>query len=155
MSIQKVFVRSPYNYDRDVVSDESALCCDDPHLTVQDAATDFDPNIVVDRAKRGIDISVSLASRNPIYGDFTEAKSRHELMNEIAESNSVFFALPEVIRKQFNHDPSSFRNWAVAPENVDKLVELGLVERVEETQPVEPLAPVVAPASAGGAKEGE
>ena len=155
MSIQKVFVRSAYNYDRDLASDEAALCCEDPHLTVQDSAEDFDPNVVIDRVKRGIDVSVSLSARQPIYGDFTEAKSRHELMNEIAASNSIFYLLPETTRKQFNHDPSAFRNWAAADENIDKLVEFGLVEKVEPSQPVEPLAPVVAPAPAGGAKEGE
>lgn len=153
MSIPKVFVRTPYNYDRDAVSAETGLCCPEPSLTVQDPGIDLDPNSIVDKARRGVDISLSLSTREPQYGDFTDfTKSRHDLMNEIAQANSTFFSLPETTRKLFNHDPVAFRRWAAAPENIPGLVQLGLLKA--DAVPYEPLAPAPAPAPAGGVEEG-
>ena len=49
MSKKIPFVRNPYNYDMDQVSQETGLKCEDPSLTQQHCRDECDINVIVER----------------------------------------------------------------------------------------------------------
>ena len=68
MKIVEMFFRTPYNYDRDAVSHETGLVCDDPSLAVQSDADDCDINVIVRRF--GLTGTMPMSGRVPQYGAF-------------------------------------------------------------------------------------
>lgn len=120
------FLRTPYNYDRDVVSVESGLACDDPTLAQQQFRDEADINTILERFGRTGEVIVPV--RVPEFGDFTEVADYHTAMNMIIEAQSAFDALPARIRKEFENDPGRFVDFVMDESNRDKAVEMGLIE---------------------------
>lgn len=80
-----------------------------------------------------------------MQGDFTEAEDFMQTQNKIARVKSEFERLPSNIRKYFRNDPAQLLAFVSKPENREKAVELGLIKRSVQTEPVAPVEPAEKP----------
>jgi len=137
-----MFIRTPYNYDRDAVSIETGLACEEgSSLTQQQFRDECDINTIITRF--GLASQVPDGLRMPQYGDFTNISSYHEAMNSIAVAGETFDQLPAAIRDRFYNDPGKFVDFTLDPANADELVSLGLASK--KAPP--PVVPVSVPPS--------
>lgn len=119
------FVRSPYNYDTALASDESALICRDVSLTQQSEMESADINVIMRRF--GVTGQLPQGVRMPTYGDFTgigDFRSAVEAMDAAQES---FMQMPAGVRDRFKNDPEAFVAFCSDPANIGEAAKLGLV----------------------------
>lgn len=108
-----------------------------PCYTQQSSKDECDINLIVERAKRGADIS-HLSSGAPMYGDFTNLPSYKESLLMVNMARDMFMALDAKVRERFMNDPGRLLDFLADDRNREEAVRLGLVNA-----PVEPPAPVV------------
>lgn len=138
------FVRAPYNYDADVVSEETGLECLDLSKAQQNQKDESDINNIVRRF--GLTGELPLGVRPPQYGDFTSVTDYQTALNAVLEADRVFMMMPYNVRQRFNNSPEEFVDFCSNPENIDEMVKLGLAVEKEAAKP-EPATPVPAPAA--------
>lgn len=144
------FIRSPYNYDRDKVSDETGLLCEDESKTQQHQKEEADINTIIRRF--GLSGELPTNVRVPQYGDFQDIGTYQEALNAVMKANETFMRYPAHIRNRFNNNPAEFVDFCSDPNNAEELVKLGLAVKIEpaakEQVPpaTEPGANVVPPA---------
>jgi len=139
------FLRSPYNYDRDIASNESGLECLDPSMAQQQFREECDINTIMERFGRTGEIIAPI--RMPQYGDFDGVNDYHSAMNAIVEAQSAFDQLPAKTRARFGNDPAEFLEFCFNEENRDEAIRLGLVEPALQAP-----APVSEPSKEGSAQ---
>jgi len=148
------FVRSAYNYDRDVVSDETGINCQTatvvdpetgeymeiatPSLAKQSFAEDCDINVIVRRFN--VTGQLPTGVRMPTYQDFADVPTYHEAMNAIVEAQEAFMMMPWEVRARFHNDPAEFVDFCSNAENRAEAAKLGLVEAASLAAPA-PQAP--------------
>ena len=127
MSKNGVFLRTPYNYDRDAASNESGLACEEPSLAQQHHKDECDINNIL----RQFNITGLLPESplSPRYGDFTGIGDYHTAMNRVIAAQEEFEALPAQIRARFNNDPAQLIEFLENSDNRPEAEELGLVEK--------------------------
>lgn len=150
-----IFVRSPYNYDRALASDESGLLCMDVSLAKQSFAEEVDINTIVKRF--GLDGELPVGVRMPTYGDFSGVHDFQSAMNAVALANEAFDEMPARVRTRFHNDPAEFVAFCSDKANLPEAKKLGLVEAdavaaaaalvVPVAAPAAPVVPAVAPAA--------
>ena len=128
-----MFIRSPYNYDRDEASLASGLVCTSESLADQSAKDECDINEIVRRFGVGYQMPEGL--RMPQYGDFSNISSYHEACNAIAQAGESFDLLPAAVRDRFNNDPGKFVDFVLDDKNRDAAIELGLIPKDKPPQP--------------------
>jgi len=69
-----------------------------------------------------------ITKHSPMYGDYDPIDFQTAL-NTIKEGEAMFAELPSQARKYFSNDPAEFMAFVQDPENIDKLVELGLASK--------------------------
>ena len=114
-----------------------------PVLTQQNAKDECDINIIVEKAKRGADLSQ--LERRPIYGDFTNLPDYRTALIMVNQARDAFMALDANVRKRFGNDPAMMLDFLNDPNNREEAVKLGLVnpEVLEsDNPPVEDIEPV-------------
>lgn len=121
----KIFVRNPYNYDKDEVSNNTGLECKDPTLTQQHMKDECDINIIVERF--GVTGQLPVSPLEPTYGDFSGVSDYHTALNKINSTMDEFMALPAKIRARFSHDPYELVNFLMDEANRSEAIELGLI----------------------------
>jgi phage internal scaffolding protein len=121
----KVFIRNPYNYDMDKVSDETGLKCEDPSLTQQHMRDECDINVIVERF--GVTGRVPVTPLEPSYGDFSGVGDYHTALNKINATKEQFMTLPAKVRARFDHDPYELVNFLMDEANRSEAIELGLI----------------------------
>ena len=97
-------VRTPYNYDRDEVSKNTALVCEDESLAQQNMKAETDLNLMI--RKYGV-----LPAQDVNWKDFDATvipKDYHELQNMMKEADAAFLSLPGEVRAQVDNDPAKF-----------------------------------------------
>jgi len=119
------FVRSPYNYDLSLASDESGLRCEDISLAKQSFLEESDINCIVKRF--GITGELPTGIRMPTYGDFHGVDDFHSAMNAVALAHEAFDAMPGEVRARFNNDPAAFVDFCSDDKNLEEARKLGLV----------------------------
>lgn len=132
------FVRSPYNYDTNAASDESALHCTDPTLTKQSFAEECDINTIVERFNITGELPTNI--RMPEYRDFAEVTDYHTALNAIAQARESFDAMPANVRARFHNDPEQFVDFCNDPGNRDEAKKMGLLVPEPPQQPPETVA---------------
>lgn len=152
MAIEKVFVRSAYNYDRDAASDASGLACVDESRAKQSFAEECDINTIVRRF--GLSGELPTGVRMPTYADFTGIFDFHSAMNAIAQAGEAFDSMPAHVRARFDNDPAKFVDFCSQEENRAEAIKLGLVDPAKSAAEAASLASaaassVAAPAAAG------
>ena len=121
------FLRTPYNYDVDLVSDETGLKCKDPSLAQQNFKDESDINYIV----RQFGLTGELPSQtiSPQYGDFTGVLDYHSAVNAVLAAQDEFMDLPAQIRARFNNDPAYLIDFLGNEENREEAIKLGLVAK--------------------------
>lgn len=126
-TMKKEFVRNPYNYDSDAVSDETGLKCEDESLTEQEHLAETDINYIADKfLKTG---HAPQVVNMPTYGDFSGIADFQSAMNIITRAKQEFMDLPAKIRTRFSNDPAELIKFLDDPQNRDEAEKLGLVEK--------------------------
>lgn len=111
-------------------------CSGDAPLTQQSGKDECDINVIVERAKRGADLSKLTRGDVPIYGDFTEIPTDlRDCLNSVRRADALFMSLDAVVRRRFENDPANLLDFLNDPNNRDEAISLGLVKA--------PVAPVV------------
>lgn len=122
---KKVFVRAPYNYDGDAVSDETGFRSDEPSMAQQQFKEQADINEIV--RKFGVTGELPSNVRAPQYGDFTGIFDYHSAMNAVVAARESFEAMPGEVRARFNNDPAAFVDFCSDEANRDEAKKLGLL----------------------------
>lgn len=130
------FVRSPYNYDVNQVSDDTGLKCTEPSLTQQQFAEESDINFIADRY--GLTGELPTVVNAPRYGDFTGIYDFQSANNAVIAARASFMELPAKLRARFNNDPQQLLNFIEDPENKEEGIFLGLFKKPD----VAPQSPV-------------
>lgn len=127
MSKNAIFLRTPYNYDKDAASNESGLHCEDASLAQQHFKEECDINTILQK----FNISGILPEQplSPRYGDFTGIGDYHTALNRVYAAQDEFEALPAQIRARFNNDPAQLIEFLENSDNRPEAEELGLVEK--------------------------
>lgn len=120
-----MFLRTAYNYDRDAVSEETGLKCEDVSRAKQSFRDECDINVIVERF--GIGYEMPQGVRAPVYGDFTEVGDFRGAMDAVIAAQSSFMALPADVRARFGNDPAGFVEFCSKDENYDEVERLGLL----------------------------
>lgn len=97
------------------------------------------------------------------YGNFIGYEDYHSSLNSILLAEEAFLTIPSKIRATFNNDPVQFLEFAQNPENLDKMIEMGLAPAREPVRApgdppdtpgdVPPKGPETAPPAAPPAAE--
>lgn len=119
-----IFLRSPFNYDRDLVSAESGLECLDKTLAQQQFLEDSDINTIVRRFNLTGQLPEGV--RAPQYADFEGVFDYQTAMNAIRQAQESFNAMPADVRSRFANDPHRFVAFCSDPANLDEARRLGL-----------------------------
>lgn len=139
--MRPTFVRSPYNYDVEAVSDETGLRCEEPTLAQQQFKEECDINTIVERF--GLTGQLPENPSVPRYGDFTGISDFQSAMNAVRKAEADFMELPAAVRARFNHDPQQLLEFVEDGRNLEEARSLGLVPAAS----VQPDPPVTPPAS--------
>lgn len=142
-----MFLRSAFNYDTDMVSEETGLRCEDPSKTQQNQRDEADINTIVRRF--GLTGQLPENVRIPQYGDFTGVTDYQTALNAVKAAETAFMVLPADLRAKFDNDPHLYVEFCTNPDNADELVKLGLAVRKEQEKPADKPAekPVEKPAA--------
>lgn len=118
------FLRTPFNYDMNVVSDETGLACKDPSLTQQSFAAEADINTIVDRfMKSGV---LPQAATMPQYVDYEGVFDFQSAMNVVRSADENFARLDARVRARFQNSPQAFLEFFADPANAVEADRLGL-----------------------------
>ena len=138
-----MFVRSAHNYDRDAVSIETGLFCEDESLALQSAKEESDINTIVRRF--GLTGELPNDLKMPQSGDFTDVPDFHTAMNLVRAAQEEFLRVPAEIRARFNNDPQRFMDFVEDDSNRDEARKLGLL--ADPVKVPEPMRVQVVPVS--------
>lgn len=97
-----MMLRTPYNYDREEVSKNTALVCDDETLTQQNFKDDADLNVMI--RKYGV-LPVQEVNWNE-FDSTVIPSDYHQLQNKLIEADQAFMSLPAELRNEVNNDPA-------------------------------------------------
>lgn len=122
--MKTTFIRTEFNYDRDLVSRETGLECKDPSLADQSQRDEVDINTVI--ARFGITGHLPENAQLPMYAEFDRVYDRHSVMNEVIDAQTMYNQMPEAVRHLCGKNFRDFLQFVENPENTGKLVELGL-----------------------------
>lgn len=135
-------IRTPYNYDADVVSHQSGVdFSDHPSLAQQHMRDECDINVMIERfARTGMpDMSPAMEI------DVSEAFDFQGAMSQIRAAQEQFAALPSRLRERFRNDPSEFLSFVGNEDNRHEAIALGLIPK-PTPEPEAPPVPSPAPA---------
>lgn len=144
-----MFLRSSFNYDRDAVSDETGLLCEDESLAIQSAEEESNINTIV--RKFGLTGELPGDVAMPQSGDFTNIPDFHSAMNLIRKTQEEFLKVPAEVRARFGNDPQAFMAFVEDDANRVEAKRMGLLrpdEPVQAPMRVEVVAPAGTPAGA-------
>lgn len=113
-----------------------------PSRTQKHYLNDVNINQIMDRAKRVGVQALPLTSRRALYGDFSNITDYYSCYKAVSDAQANFAVLPAKIRDYFNNDPGQLISFLDMPGNIDKAIELGLVEPKEKPVKVGDPAPV-------------
>lgn len=134
MSIPKIVLRAPYNYDADAASLLALSDTVGESLTKQSFADECDINRILERF--AITGHVPENVRAPSYGDFVDIPSYQDALNAVIEAERSFMQMPANVRARFGNDAHAFVEFCSDPENLPEMRKLGLaVQAVTEASP--------------------
>jgi len=147
-----MFIRSLFNYDRDAVSIDSGLVCEDESLALQSAKDESDINTIV--RKFGLTGELPNDIKMPQSGDFTDVPDFHTAMNLVRSAQEEFLRVPAEIRSRFANDPQRLMSFIEDDANREEARKLGfLADPVKDPEPmrVQVVAPSGTPDGAAAA----
>lgn len=124
------FLRTPYNYDTNDASDETALRCEDPTLTKQAFAEEVDINTIVRRFNLTGQLPENV--HMPTYADFEDIFDFQTAMNAVRQAEESFNEMPAHIRARFHNNAAEFVDFCSDEDNRPEAEKLGLVQKKSE-----------------------
>lgn len=152
--MKQEFVRNPYNYDSDKLSDQTGLKCMDESLTEQEHVEEADINYIADRFMMTGQMPQIL--QLPTQGDFEGIFDFQTAMNNIVQAKQEFMKLPARVRTRFDNDPGKLLEFVNDRANYDEAVQLGFIPKKEtdDAQATRGPAPGTTQAAPGNAGTG-
>ena len=123
----RVFLRTPYNYDTDAISDMTALECEKETKTQQQFKDEVDINTIVERF--GVTGEAPPTVNFPEEQDFTEVHDFQSAMNVLRASEEAFMQLPAKARARFQNSPQQFMEFIHDADNQEEAIKLGLATK--------------------------
>lgn len=136
-----MLIRSAYGYDREEVSRETALRCEDGTRTQQHQRDEADINTIVRRF--GLTGQLPSGVRAPSYGDFSGVDDYRSALDALRAAEDSFMKMPAATRKRFDNDPQAFVEFCSLESNREEMIKLGLIPP--------PVVATIAPAGNGPA----
>lgn len=127
MEKEAPFFRTEYNYDMNIVTEQTALVCKDPSRTRQEFAEDADLNVIV--ARFGIGHEMPQNVTPPMSGDFSAVPDYRGAQDLLRKANEVFGNLPAKVRSRFDNDPAQYIDFLENPDNEAEAIALGLASK--------------------------
>lgn len=94
-------------------------------MTEQAHAKDTDINYILKNYTRtGM---IKHAKDHAGYYDDIDGQTYHEMLNTVMEARNTFMEMPSAIRNKFNNDPGQFMDFVQNPDNIDEMVEMGIL----------------------------
>ena len=109
---------------------DTRIYMDAPSVTQQSAKEECDINLIVERAKRGADLT-HIAKGTPVYGDFTGLPDYRESLLMVNKARDMFMSLDSRIRERFSNDPGRLLEFLGDDKNREEALKLGLLKPVE------------------------
>ena len=144
MTKEKIEIRKPYG-----PPPVSNIDCSGEGRTHQSFKDECDINNIMKRFERD-GVLTHAAKVEGKYGDFTGAVDYKTALDQVHKAGEMFMSLPAFIRTRFDNDPGAFLEFASDPDNVDEMIDMGLLpegfddqygtpeEPPEEAAPEEP-----------------
>lgn len=129
--IKPPFLRTPYNYDRDLASKATGLSCPEKTLAQQQFLEESDINTLVHRFH--LTGEMPTPKQLPEYGDYFGEFNFQEAMNQVIDAQKAFMAYPAKLRAHFDNDPGQFIDFMQSldkEENAKEAIRLGLATPV-------------------------
>lgn len=121
------------------------VCTAEEDKTRQQDLEASDINKIVERMGGSVVFPALTAEQvDALYIDVSELGSYRDAMHEVDRVRSEFDKLSATARKAFDNDPAVFLD-AIDRQDVDALVEAGVLKRQVEAAPAPPVAPVAVP----------
>lgn len=122
--------------ERDVISvgvkKATRIYNTEPEVAAQQSGKEeCDINTIVERAKRGADISSVVSQRAAMYGDFTGLPDYRQALLMVNQARDLFMSLDAKVRERFANDPARLLDFVGDPKNRDEAITLGLVKAPE------------------------
>lgn len=102
----------------------------EPSMTKQNHTAECDINNIMAKYQKTGQID-HLNTYKGEYADVSQMGDYQESIEIVRAAHDAFMDLPAQIRKEFDNDPGKFIHFSENPENLDRLVELGLATRNE------------------------
>lgn len=134
--IHMMQIRTPYNYDTDKVSRETALTCMEETKTQQQFKDETDINTIVERF--GITGEMPEMREWPEQSEYLDVFNYQEAMNITVRARESFMELPANARARFHNDPQEFMNFMEDAGNVEEAAKLGLVIKRQTPPEIKP-----------------
>lgn len=148
----KVFVRSPYNYDADEVSNETGLKCEDESRAQQSFKDECDINEIVRRF--GLTGELPGDFKMPQSGDFTFVTDYKSALDMVRAADEEFRRLPAEVRDRFMNDPGRLIEFVEDEKNRVEAEKLGLLKAPPPRDAVQAIDDLAKALQSGGAKAG-
>lgn len=126
MATKSLVFATQYDEPKDV-----SLKCEDKSLTQQNFKDEVDINFLLEKFK--VTGAVPAGVRLPQYGDFSQVSDYRSALDAVNAARYSFMELPANIRDKFANDPQRFLEFCSDPENADKLIDMGLATKPQET----------------------
>lgn len=78
-------------------------------------------------------VLISHSKGKPLFGDFSKVMDYRSSLDALRDAQDAFKKIPAHIRKRFDNDPGKLIQFLQNSENRDKAIELGLIQKDEET----------------------
>ena len=134
------FIRTPYNYDTDKISNATGTDTGPESKTQQQFKDEVDINTIVERF--GVTGEMPPAINFPQTQEFEETFDFQTAMNVIRKAEEEFMQLPAKARARFQNDPQQFMTFMNDEENIAEAIKLGLAtERKKSEEPTPEVKP--------------
>lgn len=115
----------------------SFSCEGSPDLAKQSFKDECDINFILRKARdTGLINHVNAAQAS--MQDLSDAVDYKTSLDLVIAARDSFNAFPAIIRQEFNNNPAEFLEFAQDPKNNDRMIELGLAEKVQEPETIQP-----------------
>jgi len=100
----------------------------EPSRTKQNERDRCDIRNIIKRYKTTGKLPLSAHAQNgPMFGEFHNLPTYHEMSNIIIEARAKFMSLPSALRKDFDNDPGEMIAFLQNPENKEEAIRMGLM----------------------------
>lgn len=121
-------------------------CSSDEPLTKQEFVKDCDVNLIIARCLKGMGLT-HINEVRPVFADVSQIGDFADCVRRVDAAYDAFMLLPAEVRSEFQNDPVQLVRFLQDPGNRGRAIELGLIEKPKESEPVPVGSPVV---SSGG-----